>query len=107
MNWKVLLEQESELLIIIYLQAIKLSTICHQAVPAMINKRISNISCDKECFIKGSPDYKKALKSSEFNQKYQIHTTSFSFCGLIQFMAEDQHWQNIFSNIRRTLPKTL
>ena len=65
MNWKVLLEQESELLIIIYLQAIKPSTICHQAVPAMISKIISNISCDKECFIKGSPDYKKALKSSQ------------------------------------------
>ena len=72
MNWKVLVEQESELLIIIYSQAIKPPTICHQAVPAMISKRISNISCDKECFNKGAPDYNKAFKSSELNKNIKF-----------------------------------
>ena len=32
-------------------------------IPAMIIKRISNISCDKECFDKGSPDYNNTLKA--------------------------------------------
>lgn len=30
--------------------------------PAMISKRISNISCDKGCFGKAAPDYSNAIK---------------------------------------------
>ena len=38
----------------------------------MISKRISNISCDKECFNKGAPDYNKAFKSSELNKNIKF-----------------------------------
>ena len=37
-------------------------------IPAMINKRISNISCDKECFDKAAPDYNNTLQNSGFNK---------------------------------------
>ena len=32
-------------------------------IPAMISERISNISCDKECFGKAALDYNNALKN--------------------------------------------
>ena len=38
----------------------------------MITKRISNISCDKECFDKASPDYNNALKSTSFNENIKF-----------------------------------
>ena len=44
-------------------------------IPAMISERISNISCDKECFDKAALDYNNALKNW-FQRKYQIHTMS-------------------------------
>ena len=46
-NWKVLVKQESQQWTIIYLQAIKPPIIYYQIL-AMISKRKSNISCDKE-----------------------------------------------------------
>ena len=39
---------------------------------AMINKRISNISCDKECFDKAATDYNNALKNSCFNKNIKF-----------------------------------
>ena len=41
-------------------------------IPAMINKRISNISCDKECFDKAAPDYNNALRNSNFNENIKF-----------------------------------
>ena len=41
-------------------------------IPAMINKRISNISCDKECFDKAAPVYNNALKNSGFNENIKF-----------------------------------
>ena len=38
----------------------------------MINKRISNISCDKECFDKAATDYNNALKNSCFNKNIKF-----------------------------------
>ena len=38
----------------------------------MITKRISNISCDKECFYKAAPDYNNALKNSSFNKNVKF-----------------------------------
>ena len=35
-------------------------------------KKISNISCDKECFDKLPPDYNKALRNSGFNEKVKF-----------------------------------
>ena len=43
-------------------------------IPAMISKRISNISCDKESFDKAAPYYNNALKKQQFQQKHQTHT---------------------------------
>ena len=36
-------------------------------LPSMINKRISNLSCNEHEFYKAKPIYESALKSSEFN----------------------------------------
>ena len=36
--------------------------------PAMISKRISNISCDKECLDKAALEYNNSLKNSGFNE---------------------------------------
>ena len=41
-------------------------------IPAMVIKRISNISCDKECFDKAAPDYNNALKNSSFNENIKF-----------------------------------
>ena len=41
-------------------------------IPAMISKRISNISCDKESFDKAAPDYNNALKNSGFNENIKF-----------------------------------
>ena len=38
----------------------------------MISKRISNISCDKECFDKAAPVYNNALKNSGFNENIKF-----------------------------------
>ena len=38
----------------------------------MISKRISNISCDKECFDKAVPVYNNALKNSGFNENIKV-----------------------------------
>ena len=41
-------------------------------IPAMISKRISNISCDKECFDKAAPIYNNALKNTGFNENIKF-----------------------------------
>ena len=38
----------------------------------MISKRISNISCDKECFDKAAPVYNNALRNSGFNENIKF-----------------------------------
>ena len=38
----------------------------------MISKKISNISCDKECFDKLPPDYNNALRNSGFSEKVKF-----------------------------------
>ena len=47
-------------------------------LPAAINRRISDISCNKETFDKAKPIYEKALKSSGFTESltYASHNTS-------------------------------
>ena len=47
-------------------------TTYHLSNPAMISKRISNISCDKECFDKVAPVYNNALKNSGFNKNIKF-----------------------------------
>ena len=37
-------------------------------IPSMINKRVSDISCDSDHFNKAAPDYNTALKNSGFNE---------------------------------------
>ena len=44
-------------------------------IPATVSKGISNISCDKKCFDKATPDFNNALKTSGFNEN---HTTTSS-----------------------------
>ena len=40
--------------------------------PAIISKRLSYISCDKECFDKAAPGYNNALKNSDFNENFKF-----------------------------------
>ena len=42
-------------------------TFITKKIPAIISKRISNISCDKESFDKAAPEYNNALKNSGLN----------------------------------------
>ena len=41
-------------------------------IPDMISERISNISCDKECFDKAASHYNNALKKSGFNENIKF-----------------------------------
>ena len=35
----------------------------------MLSKRMSDISCNSDCFYKAAPDYDTALKTCGFNEK--------------------------------------
>ena len=41
-------------------------------ITTMISKKISKISCDKECFDKAAPDYNIALKNNRFNKNIKF-----------------------------------
>ena len=44
-------------------------------IPSMVRKKISDISCTKECFNKAAPAYNNALKFSGFNENIQFTLT--------------------------------
>ena len=44
-------------------------------IPSMVRKKISDISCTKECFNKAAPAYNNALKFSGFNENIQFMST--------------------------------
>ena len=78
--------QESQQWIIIYSQAIKPPPSITKLIPAMISKRISNISCDKEYFDKAAAVYNNAYKNSGFNETIKFTPRS---------PKRRKHWRNI------------
>ena len=57
-------------LLYIYKQSNHPPSITEQ-IPAMISKRIPNVSCNKKCFDKATPDYSNAHKTADYNNAHK------------------------------------